>query len=138
MFRTEDPASVLNGAVTTVLQRLRRLSQQQNKRTDQSYTLSEVSVHCNRNDCWIVVGDNVYDVTPFLDKHPGGFDVLMEQAGRDATMAFYGAGHHPSTFDMLEPFHIGNLAQHERVNIIGTVSNHSVWSRDRAKIVVAD
>lgn len=68
MFQTTEevvPESVLKGAVTTVLQRLRRLSQ---KRTDQSYTLSEVSVHCHCNDCWIVVGDHVYDVTSFMDK----------------------------------------------------------------------
>ena len=28
--------------------------------------------HDNRNDCWIAVNSKVYDVTGFLDEHPGG------------------------------------------------------------------
>lgn len=43
-------------------------------------------------------------------QHPGGFDVLMEHAGRDATVAFYSSGHHPSTIELLEPFCVGTLA----------------------------
>ncbi|XP_015921764.1 cytochrome b5 [Parasteatoda tepidariorum] len=85
------------------------------KRLSHPYTLSEVSRHCHPDDCWIIVGDHVYDVTSFLDQHPGGKDVLIEQAGRDATLAFFGAGHHEGTFQLLEPFCIGILVQHERI-----------------------
>ncbi|GIX99245.1 cytochrome b5 [Caerostris darwini] len=120
----------LENAMTTVLQRL-FISRQ--KRTEITYTLSEVASHCNHNDCWVVIEDNVYDITSFLDTHPGGFDVLMEHAGRDATVAFYGAGHLRTTKDLLKPFFVGSLAQHERVNLIGTVSSNRsrfLWSRD--------
>ncbi|GBM19623.1 Cytochrome b5 [Araneus ventricosus] len=122
--------SRLESAVSTVLQRLLKPLQ---KIAEATYTLSEVADHCNRNDCWIVIEDYVYDVTSFLDSHPGGFDVLMEHAGRDATVAFYGAGHHPNTGDLLKPFLVGSLVQHERVNLIGTVSSNrhrSMWSAD--------
>ncbi|KAK3742762.1 hypothetical protein QZH41_018975, partial [Actinostola sp. cb2023] len=30
----------------------------------------------------------VYDVTKFIDRHPGGRDVLLMAAGRDVTMVF--------------------------------------------------
>ncbi|GFY79351.1 cytochrome b5 [Trichonephila inaurata madagascariensis] len=127
--------SVLEGTMSTVLQRLFKPRQ---KCAEVTYTLSEVADHCSRNDCWIIVEDNVYDVTSFIDSHPGGYDVLMELAGRDATVAFYGAGHHPNTRDLLKPFLIGSLAHHERVNLIGTVSssrNRFLWSRDRVAVV---
>lgn len=37
---------------------------------------------------WIIVEDRVYDVTDFLDLHPGGRDTLLEHAGTDATAMF--------------------------------------------------
>jgi cytochrome b involved in lipid metabolism len=32
-------------------------------------------------DCWLVIEGKVYDVTPFLDEHPGGFDTLVSNSG---------------------------------------------------------
>lgn len=99
---------------------LQRLLQGPEDIKDKIYSLSEVADHCHCNDCWVIIGDHVYDITSFLDQHPGGLDVLMEQAGRDATVAFYSSGHHPSTIDLLKPFCVGILAPQERVNLIGT------------------
>eukprot|EP00940_MAST-03C_sp_MAST-3C-sp2_P003418 g3418.t1 len=36
------------------------------------YTLSDVSKHNKKNDCWIVIDGCVYDITKFLSRHPGG------------------------------------------------------------------
>eukprot|EP00276_Gloeochaete_wittrockiana_P019051 CAMPEP_0184356640 /NCGR_PEP_ID=MMETSP1089-20130417/103960_1 /TAXON_ID=38269 ORGANISM="Gloeochaete wittrockiana, Strain SAG46.84" /NCGR_SAMPLE_ID=MMETSP1089 /ASSEMBLY_ACC=CAM_ASM_000445 /LENGTH=41 /DNA_ID= /DNA_START= /DNA_END= /DNA_ORIENTATION= len=36
------------------------------------YTLAEISKHTSDNDCWILIHGKVYDVTDFLDDHPGG------------------------------------------------------------------
>ena len=33
------------------------------------YTLNEVKKHNKENDCWIIVKNKVYDVTPFLKYH---------------------------------------------------------------------
>ncbi|XP_054721374.1 uncharacterized protein LOC129231148 [Uloborus diversus] len=106
--------------LSTVLQRLF----QRRQRSEKIYTLADVSAHCHPNDCWIVVCDYVYDVTSFLHEHPGGFDVIMEQAGRDATVAVYTAGHQAETIDLLEPLCVGTLAQHERVKLIGPLSSN--------------
>ncbi|NP_001140679.1 uncharacterized LOC100272754 [Zea mays] len=38
---------------------------------------SEVTLHASRKDCWVVIGGKVYDVTKFLEDHPGGEDVLL-------------------------------------------------------------
>ena len=48
-------------------------------------SLSEVEKHDSEDDTWIVIEGKVYDVTKFLDDHPGGPGVITEVAGTDAT-----------------------------------------------------
>ena len=36
-------------------------------------------------DIWLVIRGNVYDVTKFLDEHPGGDEVLNDLAGNKKT-----------------------------------------------------
>lgn len=31
----------------------------------------EVAKHATKQDCWVILHGNVYNMTPFLDKHPG-------------------------------------------------------------------
>lgn len=77
--------------------------------------MSEVSWHDNRHDCWIVVYDRVFDITSFINEHEGGDEVLLDQAGRDATTAFRGAGHGPAIYKRLEKYLIGELPVNERL-----------------------
>jgi succinate dehydrogenase/fumarate reductase flavoprotein subunit len=60
----------------------------ENKNTKKVYTMSDVSKHNTEKDCWIVVNGEVLDVTSFLDKHPGGKQVLLLWGGKDATTEF--------------------------------------------------
>ncbi|KAE9579275.1 hypothetical protein CGMCC3_g4805 [Colletotrichum fructicola] len=48
-------------------------------------SIDEVATHNSRNSCWIVVSGHIYDVTDFLDDHPGGAGVILRYAGKDAT-----------------------------------------------------
>lgn len=59
---------------------------------------SEISQHATPNDCWVIIHNKVYDLTKFLDEHPGGKKVISNWAGKDGTAAF--ADIHPS--DMIE------------------------------------
>lgn len=42
----------------------------------------EVAKHDTRNSCWVVVEGNVYDVTGFLESHPGGVSSILKYAGK--------------------------------------------------------
>ena len=41
------------------------------------FTKAEVAKHDTVGDCWMIINGKVYDVTPFVDEHPGG-DILMD------------------------------------------------------------
>ena len=49
--------------------------------------MEEISKHKTRNDCWLVIEDCVYNVTNYINEHPGR-DRILEGAGKDATQLF--------------------------------------------------
>lgn len=53
-----------------------------------TFTMEEVMKHNSEADCWIVVNNEVINATPFLHKHPGGKQVLLLWAGKDASTEF--------------------------------------------------
>ncbi|TRX94563.1 hypothetical protein FHL15_004515 [Xylaria flabelliformis] len=52
-------------------------------RTLPTLTLTEVESHNSTKSCYVTVGTKVYDVTDFLDSHPGGADLILDYAGKD-------------------------------------------------------
>ncbi|CAO2188006.1 unnamed protein product [Urochloa humidicola] len=76
--------------------------------TSKSYTKEEVSKHNTRKDCWIIIKDKVYDVTPYVEEHPGG-DSILNNAGDDSTEGFFGPQHGFRVFEIIEDFCIGQL-----------------------------
>lgn len=52
------------------------------------FTLQEIAKHNKESDCWVIIDGNVYDLTSFLDQHPGGKKAIMTFAGKDATEEF--------------------------------------------------
>ena len=73
------------------------------------YTRDEVSMHYDEGDCWIIIAGKVYDVSLFLDEHPGGIEVIMEYAGLDATSDFEDLPHPPEAYDMIKTYLIGEI-----------------------------
>ncbi len=55
-----------------------------------TYTSADVALHNNQNSCWTIVSGNVYDLTTFISKHPGGAKRILSICGIDGTAAFTG------------------------------------------------
>jgi len=78
------------------------------------YTLEEISKHNKQDDCWLIIGNlknggpQVYDVTKYLDDHPGGAEVLLDVAGQDADEFFEDIGHSKDARDELKKHLIGS------------------------------
>lgn len=48
----------------------------------------ELQKHTSIEDCWTVLEGTVYNITPYLDFHPGGVPQLLRAAGKDGTKLF--------------------------------------------------
>lgn len=61
---------------------------------DQTHTRDEVAKHTTDDSLWCIIDSTVYDLTDFLEAHPGGESVLRQVAGKDATREFYNLHRH--------------------------------------------
>lgn len=75
--------------------------------------LEEVAKHKTETDLWMVLWGKVYDVTKFVDEHPGGADTLLDCAGADGTTEFEAVGHSDSAKNMLPKYLIGQLSEED-------------------------
>ncbi|KAJ5504589.1 Cytochrome b5 [Penicillium fimorum] len=82
------------------------------------YTLEEVERHNKPDDVWIVLHNKVYDVTKYLEDHPGGSAILIEVAGTDATKAFEETGHSDEAREELVQYYVGDLPSEEHAESI--------------------
>ncbi|KAE8659154.1 arginine N-methyltransferase 2-like [Hibiscus syriacus] len=71
------------------------------------FSLSQVAQHKSKKDCWLVIDGRVLNLTKFLEEHPGGEEVLMECAGKDATKVFNDIGHSKSAQKLLLKYQVG-------------------------------
>lgn len=51
----------------------------------------------------------MYDVSSFMDDHPGGDEVLISATGKDATNDFEDVGHSDSAREMMDKYYIGDI-----------------------------
>ena len=76
------------------------------------FTAAEVAEHAAASgETWLTVDGGVYDVTRYLDTHPGGPRALRKHAGTDASAAFHGDQHPDDAAIMLADLRIGSLVE---------------------------
>lgn len=83
-------------------------------RTLPTFTFAEVESHNSEKSCFVTLGQNVYDVTDFLDSHPGGSDLVLEYAGKDITEILKDESSHAhseAAYEVLDDSLVGFLAQ---------------------------
>lgn len=54
-----------------------------------TFTTADVATHNKADKLYIVVDEDVYDLTKFQDEHPGGKKILQRVAGKDASKQFW-------------------------------------------------
>lgn len=78
--------------------------------TATSYTLAQVALHKDATSCWTAINGKVYDVTSWINQHPGGPEAILSICGSDGSAAFnaqHGGQRRPES--ELANFYIGPL-----------------------------
>ncbi|KAJ1324312.1 nitrate reductase (NAD(P)H) [Microdochium nivale] len=78
------------------------------------YSAKDVASHRGADDAWMVVHDEVYDISKYIQDHPGGVEVLLESLGTDASEAFDNAGHSEDASEIMARYRIGKLKSNGR------------------------
>ncbi|XP_027625706.1 cytochrome b5 reductase 4 isoform X2 [Tupaia chinensis] len=73
-------------------------------------TEEELKKHNKKEDCWICIRGFVYNVTPYMEYHPGGEDELMRAAGSDGTDLFDQVHRWVNYESMLKECLVGRMA----------------------------
>ncbi|XP_062564106.1 cytochrome b5-like isoform X2 [Armigeres subalbatus] len=82
--------------------------------TLKQFSYAEVEKHNTPENLWMVIDNKVYDVTKFQNEHPGGEEVLIEHAGKDATNEFNDVGHSTDAKEQMKQFVVGEIIEAER------------------------
>ncbi|XP_071455196.1 cytochrome b5 reductase 4 [Hetaerina americana] len=75
----------------------------------QTVTLDELSKHNKREDAWIAIKGQVFNITDYLDFHPGGPEELLRGVGMDATKLFNEVHPWVNVESMLQKCLVGRL-----------------------------
>ncbi|XP_007484329.1 cytochrome b5 reductase 4 isoform X1 [Monodelphis domestica] len=73
-------------------------------------TEEELIRHNKKDDCWVCIRGLVYNVSPYMEYHPGGEDELMRAAGSDGTDLFDQVHRWVNYESMLKECLVGRMA----------------------------
>ena len=77
-----------------------------------TFTLAEVATHSDRTSCYSAINGIVYDLTSWIDRHPGGAGAVLRICGKDGSSAFTQKHEgEPKPEQMLATFKLGLLAR---------------------------
>lgn len=94
-------------------------------RTLPTLTRADVEEHTSEESCYVTIGDKIYDVTDFLDEHPGGSDLILDHAGKDIEDILKDPVSHPHSevaYDILDESLVGFLVSEKSASANGKSS----------------
>ena len=80
--------------------------------TQSGYTMANVRANNSESSCWSVIGGNVYNLTQWINSHPGGASRIRALCGTDGTSSFSAQhGSRGSPTSTLANYLLGPLAK---------------------------
>mmetsp|Transcript_18974 Transcript_18974/g.37255 ORF Transcript_18974/g.37255 Transcript_18974/m.37255 type:complete len:699 (+) Transcript_18974:3-2099(+) len=79
------------------------------------YSAITIAAHNQASDGWLVLGQDVLDVTDWIKFHPGGQEVMLPYLGFNATVVFLEQGHSDVAEETTRLYKIGQVAPGETV-----------------------
>uniref|UniRef100_A0A182XLY8 Cytochrome-b5 reductase n=1 Tax=Anopheles quadriannulatus TaxID=34691 RepID=A0A182XLY8_ANOQN len=84
---------------------------------------AELAKHDRAEDAWMAIRGKVYNVTRYMNFHPGGADELMRGAGKDATRLFEEVHAWVNYESLLAKCYIGPLRNTVTINLADSSTN---------------
>ena len=82
-------------------------------RTLPNILASDVESRKTSQSCYVTIGAKVYDITPFLEDHPGGGDLILEYGGKDVTSIMkdeISHSHSEAAYEIMDEHLVGFVA----------------------------
>ena len=73
-----------------------------------NYTAADVAAHGTASDCWMIINNNVYNLTALIPTHSGG-PFISSRCGNDGSALFNGQSHSAGALNKLNSYLIGTL-----------------------------
>jgi ferredoxin-NADP reductase len=74
-----------------------------------TFATEEIRKHNGATDCWVVLNNDVLNITEFLSRHPAGPQMILNYAGKDITEPFVLNGHSRFALEVSREFVIGEV-----------------------------
>ena len=99
---------------------IRRINRPRNLASNSSkISWQEIATHdTTASDPWVVLHGRVFAIKTWLDKHPGGQEVVLEHAGKDATEPFNKEAHSLDARKIIERFYVGDVEDERMISSI--------------------
>jgi hypothetical protein len=97
-----------------------------------AYSIEDIAHHNTSNDCWMVINQNVYDLTKYLVNHDNKLDI-RPWCGKDATQDYLdkngrGQSHSSKADEMLKNYQIGQLENKLDTNTINKMQSPFIYN----------
>ncbi|KIK98307.1 hypothetical protein PAXRUDRAFT_134480 [Paxillus rubicundulus Ve08.2h10] len=99
---------------------------------DKVITYAELEANNSKDSLYVLLHGKVYNVTKFIDEHPGGDEVILAEAGKDATEAFEDVGHSDEARELLPGMCIGEFEKDSTLKVKQTNTGGSGGSVSNA------
>jgi 4-hydroxysphinganine ceramide fatty acyl 2-hydroxylase len=109
------------------------------KRTMRIFTAEDLLLQKKLGNCWITRKGRVYDVTKFVEDHPGGDDLITQFSGMDIGDAMENADEHlhsASAYAVLDEYLIGKLGTEALIVSDGQCSILARWTTWPARMLI--
>ena len=93
-------------------------------RTLPTIPTSDVESHNNPKSCYVTIGTKVFDVTGFLEDHPGGGDLILEYGGKDVAEIMGDEISHTHTeaaYEILDDHLVGFVAKEKIMDVAAEI-----------------
>jgi hypothetical protein len=71
--------------------------------------MADLARHNQGNDCWLLIKGRVYDVSNYINQHPGGRGIIINNCGKEVTGVFASI-HSNRAWNLLTKYDVGALA----------------------------